>query len=85
MYFTYFESFILYRNTRRHLKRLITAAFGRSEQFHNVRAVSAPSLHRESVSDDNNEHIKICYELYNCILLHALSKYMFKGTANICL
>ena len=39
MYFTYFEGLGGYRNT---------AVFGRSESFHIIWGVSAPSLHRES-------------------------------------
>ena len=41
VYFAYFESFIVYRNTRRPRyvsKRLINAALRSCERFHNVRA-----------------------------------------------
>ena len=52
VYFTYFESIIAYRSTRRAgycLKRLKTSAFRRSELLDLLRlmGMSAPALHRE--------------------------------------
>ena len=53
VYFTYFESIIVYRALTEHvvcLKRLKTSAFGSSEPLLLLRlmGVSAPSLHIES-------------------------------------
>ena len=50
VYFTTFESLIVYRNTLRPCYVLIGAALESSEPLHLLRlmGVSAPSLHRES-------------------------------------
>ena len=54
MYFTYFESFIVYKALIGHVmsERLITVPFERSEAFHLLRLMGVwmPSLHIESTN-----------------------------------